>query len=150
MSRRASIKTMAVGVIIGSAIMLILFLGLQASAAQAADDINANAIYFSWWYVLGTLVAFFEKIFEGIIKHVPAKRFSWRKLGKIFLISAPFLLINVFFFLPKYGPTTGNWQKDVLYSFLSAYATLGIGSSLEDFRRYLDYLMDEEREESEE
>ena len=141
MPRRTSLKTLLVGAGIGAGLMVILFFTLNAMASPTADDVNANAIYFTWWYVLGTLIAFFQKIIEGVIKHVPARRFSWKKLVKIFLLSSPFLVVCVFFFLPKYGPPTGVWQKDTLYAFLTAYATLGIGSSLEDFRRYIDFIM---------
>ncbi len=143
MARKTSVKTMLVGTLIGAVLMSVVYLGLEAQASTPnADEINANAIYFTWWYVCGTGVAVLQKTMEGVMKYVPAQQFSFRKLAVAFLFSLPFLLITVFFFMPKYGPPTWNWQKDFLYAFFTSYGIISIGSSLEDYRKFLAYFME--------
>ncbi len=122
-------------------IMLAGIAGITNSLPAIADS-TPSLIHFSWIYILGTGTAICWKAWEGVIKYVPAKQFSILAYLSSVLISLPILLVSVFFFLPVYGPPTGHWRNDLVYSFLTAYTIIGMASSYEDYRKFQVYFME--------
>jgi len=75
-------------------------------------------------YVTGTLAAFIYKMAVGSVKHIAEKTFSLKALLLPILWSAILTFPLVFLIAPRYGKPTGVFFTDMIYAYLTCYATI--------------------------
>ena len=85
---------------------------------------TSQILYVTWAYVLGSLSAIVYKMSVGSAKHLIGRTFRLRMLVLPVAVATLISIPLVCMIMPRFGPPTGRPMNDVIYAFLTTYATI--------------------------
>jgi len=129
--------------------LLVIFILIIAfnGPISAGNQSPAEAYHLTWSYIFGSLAAIFYKSAIGVIKSISRKAFSWWALSIPLVATAIFAVPTIVYALPNFGPPSGNFTADFLYSFAFIYSIHDVSADCHKLYMYVEKKADEKNKE---